>query len=175
MKHLYLMLLLTFMPSIVLAGPITLTCTLPTQNTDGTPLTDFAGIRFYESQTTGGPYTQIADQLGCTLEVDRPAGDWYFVATAYNSADVESDYSNEASKNISSTPNPPAGLVVTGSLLVYGLSQTKDVLTTYPVGRVPLGVACDTSMQVNGMYQVAFDLVEWMGTARPVFVVAECG
>jgi len=156
-------------------APITLSCTLPTQNTDGTPLTDLAGIRFYEAQVLGGPYTQIADQPGCTVDIDKPAGDWYFVATAYNAAGVDSAYSNEVLKNISSIPAPPSGLTVTGSLLAYGLSQTKDVLTTYPVGRVPLGTACDTTMQVNGMYQVSFDLVAWVGTARPVFVVAECG
>ena len=171
MKHLWLLVLSVS----VQAAPITLSCTLPTENTDSTPLTDLAGIRFYESQVTGGPYTQIADEPGCTVDIDRPSGDWYFVATAYNDAGEESDYSNETLKNISSIPAPPTGLTVTGSLLAYGLSQTRDVLTTYPIGRVPLGTECDTSMQVNNMYQVPWAAVVWVGSARPEFIIAECG
>lgn len=157
------------------AEEITLTCTIPTQNTDGSTLTDLAGIRFYESPVAGGPYTQVAQEATCSTVIDRPAGTYYFTSKAYNTAGVESDYSNEATKTITTQPAPPTGLTVTGSLFAHGLSQSKNVLSTYIVGRVPLGTACDGSTRLNNMYRVSFEAVAWIGTARPLVVFAECG
>ena len=155
---------------------ITLTCTPPTLNTDGSALVDLAGIRYFEAQNAGGPYTQIGDEPGCSLTIQRAAGTWYFVATAYNTAGTESDYSNEATKIVpAAIPAPPSGLTVTGSLLAYGISQTKDVLTVYPVGRVPLATPCNGSITVQGLFQVAYDAVIWSGSARPAVILAECG
>ena len=166
-----------FFGSTANAGSITLSCTAPTQNEDGTPLTDLAGIRFYEAQVAGGPYTLVADESVCATGFDRPAGTYYYVATAYNLAGIESAFSGEASKTIlPPAPAPPENLVVPpGNLTAYGLSQTPDVIRAYPIGTVPEGTTCDSTMRFTDKYRVPFDAVAWVGTARPVVVFATCG
>ena len=80
----------------------TLSWTAPTQNTDGTPYTDPKGFRIYYGMTQGGPYDNIVDiqDPNVTAHVVSPlvSGVWFFVSTAYNLNDVESDFSNEAMK-----------------------------------------------------------------------------
>jgi len=76
----------------------TLTWTAPTENTDGTPLTDLDG--YFD----GGPYTLNEDvgNPGATSYVLSPLtpGDWFFVGTAYNVLGVESVFSNQAMKTV---------------------------------------------------------------------------
>jgi hypothetical protein len=82
----------------------TLTWTAPTQNTDGTPLTDLDGFKIKWGQTLGGPYpseVDIADETATSAVIQPLAsGNWFFVSTAYNALGVESDNSNEAMKNL---------------------------------------------------------------------------
>ena len=84
-------------------GSATLSWTPPTQNTDGTALTDLAGYRVYwgtvqnnlaNSVTLSNPglTSYVVDQL-------TPAT-WYFATSALNSKGVESSRSNVASKVI---------------------------------------------------------------------------
>ncbi len=78
----------------------TLTWTAPTQNTDGTPLTDLAGFKVHYGATSGSySVTNDYPDPNQTTAVIAPLtpGMWFFVATAYNAIDVESDFSNEAS------------------------------------------------------------------------------
>ncbi len=174
---LFLVMGLMLVAAPVLAGAITLTCAVPTQNTDGTPFTDFGGIKFYESQTAGGPYTDTGESTTCSFQLDRPAGTYYFVATAYNTAGIESAYSNEVVKTGSGgpvVPNPPFGLTVTSELVAYGLQQSPDVVTTFPIGSVDSGTECDPTMSVNGKYRVPLAAVTYAGSVRPVVVFAEC-
>lgn len=105
----------------------TLSWTAPTQNTDGTALVDLAGFKIYYGQTQSGPYDNIIDLVDplATTHVIEPlsSGNWFFVATAYNAADIESVVSNEAMKNlgligvtdsigitINARPGPPSNL-----------------------------------------------------------------
>lgn len=78
----------------------TLHWTAPTQNSDGSPLTDLAGYRIV--------YGQDANNLSQTVTVaDRTAtshvvsglssGTWYFAISAYNQAGNSSERSNVAS------------------------------------------------------------------------------
>lgn len=80
----------------------TVTWTPPTQNTDGTAYTDPKGFKVYYGMSQGGPYDNVDDipDPNATTHVISPlaSGAWFFVATAYNQNDVESDVSNEASK-----------------------------------------------------------------------------
>ncbi len=80
----------------------TLTWTAPTQNTDGTPYTDPKGFKIYYDMTQGGPYANVNDIAipTATTHVVSPLipGTWFFVATAYNQNDVESDVSGEVMK-----------------------------------------------------------------------------
>lgn len=172
----YTLTLLLIFSTTAMAGTVELTCTKPTQNTDGTPLTDLAGIRFYESQVSGGPYTLILDTPDCAASLVRTSGTYFYVATAYNEAGVESVYSGEASKAVVDTPDPPTNLVVlAGNLAAYTYSQTADVIRTYQVGTVPEGTACDTTMSVNGLYRVDVSEVSFIGGAQATIAFAECG
>lgn len=161
-----------------MAGEVTLTCTDPANNDDGTPLTDLAGVRIYEANVTGGPYVQVEDVADCgSIPIlTRPAGDYYFVSTAYNITGVESIYSNEATHTVPPVaPDPPSNLVADGNLVAYSISITKDIFNTYPVGTVPSGTPCDSNMSANGLYLVPYSAVEFAGGADATVVFAECG
>ena len=84
-------------------GSATLSWTPPTQNTDGSPLTNLAGYRVYwgtsqnsltNSVTLSNPglSSYVVDQL-------TPAT-WYFAMTALNSSGSESSQSNIATKQV---------------------------------------------------------------------------
>lgn len=107
----------------------TLTWTAPTQNTDGTALTDLAGFKLKYGMTQGGPYDNVVDipDPNETSHVISPlvSGNWFFVSTAYNAIGTESDLSNEAMKNlgllsgqesvgitVNPKPSPPTSLGV---------------------------------------------------------------
>jgi hypothetical protein len=84
-------------------GNATLSWTAPTQNTDGSALTDLAGYRIYYG-------TNSAD-LSQSVTLDSPGvvtyavnnlspATWYFSVKAYSASNVESDFSQVASKTI---------------------------------------------------------------------------
>ncbi len=84
-------------------GTALLSWTPPTENTDGSTLTDLAGYRIYYG-TASGTYTDniTIDNPGLTsYQIDNltPA-DWYFVITSLNSSGTESTFSNEVRKTI---------------------------------------------------------------------------
>jgi hypothetical protein len=85
------------------ASKVTLSWTPPTQNVDGTSLTNLAGYRIV--------YGPSAANLTQLIEISQPgvstyvvenltAGTWYFAVKAYTSAGAESVNSNVASKSI---------------------------------------------------------------------------
>ncbi len=84
-------------------GSMSLTWTAPTQNSDGTALTDLAGFNLYHG-TTAGNYThkiRIDNPSISTYLVENLLPDTYYVvATSFNSSGVESDYSNMAVKTV---------------------------------------------------------------------------
>jgi hypothetical protein len=84
-------------------GSATLTWNPPTQNTDGTPLTNLAGYRVYWGPSQGNytNSTTISNPGLSSYVVDQltPAT-WYFALTAVNSSGAESSYSNVASKQV---------------------------------------------------------------------------
>jgi hypothetical protein len=84
-------------------GSATLSWLPPTENVDGSPLSDLAGYRVRYG-TVPGNYTQQVDVLnpGLTaLVVDELSqATWYFVITAINSAGAESDHSSEVAKTV---------------------------------------------------------------------------
>lgn len=87
----------------VTLGSATLSWVAPTQNTDGSSLTNLAGYRI--------AYGTSASALNQTIDISNPslttyvvddlaAGTWYFAVKAYTSAGAESALSNVASKTI---------------------------------------------------------------------------
>ena len=102
--YLLLLIVLTMMVGVANAEPVvhnTQACwTTPTENTDGSTLTNLAGFKVYTG-TISGNYDQVYDfpdpQRTCAQfsEMQGASGDFYVVITAYNSKGVESEYSNE--------------------------------------------------------------------------------
>lgn len=79
----------------------TLTWDAPTNNADGTPLTDLAGYKIYY-RTPSGYYTEVIDVGNVTtykIENLNP-GTYYFTVTAYDTSGNESGDSNEVIKTI---------------------------------------------------------------------------
>jgi hypothetical protein len=87
----------------VATGSATLSWTPPTTNTDGSPLTNLAGYKVYWG-TSQGNYSNSAtlNNAGLTTYVieNLTPGTWFFVATAFNTAGIESTFSGVASKTI---------------------------------------------------------------------------
>ena len=84
-------------------GAMTLSWTAPTENADGSPLTDLAGYVIYYGESPGIYPNRIPiDNPGITSFVveDLLPRTYYVVATAFNSAGVESGFSNETSKTV---------------------------------------------------------------------------
>ncbi len=84
-------------------GTITLSWTAPTQNEDGTALTDLAAYKFYFG-TSSGIYTDEVriNNPGLTTYMiqNLVPTTYYIVATAINNAGAESAFSNEAVKRV---------------------------------------------------------------------------
>ena len=81
----------------------TLSWTPPTQNEDGTMLTDLAGYWIYWGTTPGSyPNSVKIDNPGISSYVvdNLSAGTYEFVATSFNTAQVQSAYSNPATKTL---------------------------------------------------------------------------
>jgi hypothetical protein len=92
-------------------GSALLTWNPPTQNTDGTALTNLAGFKAYWGLAQGNypNNQQITNPAAASYQVTNLcAGVWFFVVTAYNAAAVESAFSNVATKTISAEPTAPA-------------------------------------------------------------------
>jgi hypothetical protein len=84
-------------------GSATLSWTPPTQNTDGSPLTDLASYKIYYGNESGNYHTSIQiNNNGMTVYVVKhlTSNTYYFVMTAINSSGEESDFSGEASKQV---------------------------------------------------------------------------
>ena len=89
------------------AGMINLSWDPPTTNEDGTPLTDLAGFKLYCGKATG-VYDVYKLDVGNVLTykiVPVNDGTYYCVATAYNTAKMESAYSSEVSKIVINRPS----------------------------------------------------------------------
>jgi hypothetical protein len=78
-----------------------LTWTAPTQNVDGSPLTNLGGYKVYwgtRSRTYGTPATVNAGVTTYTL--DLAPGTYYFALTAFDATGAESSYTNEVGKTV---------------------------------------------------------------------------
>ena len=82
---------------------VTINWTPPTENTDGTPLTDLSGYNIHYG-TSSGNYTQtvsVSNPGLATYVVDNlTPGTYYFAVGAVNSAGTESPLSSEVSATV---------------------------------------------------------------------------
>lgn len=103
---------------------VTLNWTAPTQNTDGSPLTNLSGFTIYKGQTSGS-LTQDSVVNSATTSTKTitglAPGTWFFALDAFDATGTHSVITNEASKALAATesatqsvkvtvPNPPTGL-----------------------------------------------------------------
>jgi hypothetical protein len=80
-------------------GSVTLNWMPPTQNEDGTPLVDLSGYGIYWGKDPNNyPQSVKIDNPGLSSYVvdNLSPGTYYFAATSFNSAGIESDYSSPA-------------------------------------------------------------------------------
>jgi hypothetical protein len=160
---------------------VTLTWLNPVANTDGSalPASQIASTRVEYGTCSGTAFGTRAGEVlttgaVTTATVDRPVGTHCFRAYTRTLAGAESAPSNVAQKIILAAPNPPSNLVATGDGFAYAIQQTPDQLGLVAVGRIPPGTQCDTSQAVLGKFRVPVSSVQWVGSARPVVVFAEC-
>lgn len=134
----------------VQCGTVSLSWVAPTENTDGTPLTDLAGYNIY--------YGRSSAQYEQTYAVDNPALTSFVLDVPCVGLE------------------PLSGLTVTESnLYVFMLNQTKNNPVLEPVGTIPAGTPCNGTKSINGNYYVVdVDLVDWAGSVRPQVVWAQC-
>lgn len=111
-------------------GRIVLSWQAPTQNTNGTPLTDLAGFKVYTSQTQmalGATQPDVIANPAARSHTidDAPLGLIWLAVTAYNASNIESDMSNAVSKDVQQAsttaeqavevktkPNPPTATAI---------------------------------------------------------------
>jgi fibronectin type 3 domain-containing protein len=92
------------------AHQVTLTWAIGTQPT-GTTVT---GQNVYRSQTSGGPYTQIASINSTTTYTDSTvtSGQTYYYVLTNVAGSEESAYSAQVQAIVPTSPNPPTGITV---------------------------------------------------------------
>lgn len=179
MKYLLLLFLL---PLSAYAGTAQLTCTAPTQNTDGSAITGAITYSFYR----GTSATTVTTKLNATptttcayTDNAAPVGTQYYAATAIVGG-IESAKSAIVSKLIAAPiPNPPTLLTVdTVAMSVVADWSRLAFAPSKQVGTVALGIVCDAAKQLSGGYAaIPLASVVWSvsPSARPANVVAKCG
>jgi hypothetical protein len=90
-------------PASSTAGSVSLSWAAPTENTNGTPVSDLAGYHIHYG-TTAEALNSVIDVPGAettAYEISNlNSGTYYFTVTAYNSVGEESAPSDEASQTI---------------------------------------------------------------------------
>jgi hypothetical protein len=114
---------------------------------------DLAGYKIYYGTTSGGPYNSTVSSNGQSpiivpanqLEpsspqftvLNLPNGTYYFVVTAYNTAGLESGYSNQVSASSSATRYQLSARVASGSGTISPTSGTYDAGTVVTLTATP--------------------------------------
>lgn len=158
------------------ADTVALKCEPPTQNVDGSALTDLAGIRWlYGASPTA--LVVAKDTPTCETAIEGlSVGTWYFAAKAFTSAGAESNLSNIASKTIA--PVVLTLKTIGGDVRNTGTFDPKAwaVRSNKPYGTIAADVPCDPSRAaVDGWYRVPSAAVKWT-SARAVtpYPLAKC-
>lgn len=150
---------------IALGGEADLTWVAPTQNCNGTPLTNLAKYDLtYGQKRQELPLTPLSKTVtGLT------PGTWWFSLAAVNSTGDRSEFVT-VEKVI-----PPEEFVTTTTTVYTFVKADGNIVVLPTLHTVPLGVQCDATQSVNGKYIIPRGAVTWSGTARPVAVVGDCG
>jgi len=178
-----LLVLFAFAPLFAHATDITVDCTPPTKNTDGSNITGAITFNLYGA-LQGAPKVLLPPSPLATCHSVRQnvnPGTQCYEATAIVGG-TESDHSAESCKNVAvPKPLPPGAPVLTlstTSTVAYGLAPSNDRLAFLIVGSVPLGTACLPDQHANGFNVIPRATVTYDKpyTAKTVpTVLALCG
>lgn len=145
------------------AGEAVLTWTAPTQNCNGTQLTNLTGYTL--------TYGQKRETLGTTpltkTITGLVPGTWWFSLAATTPTDSSEFVTVE--KVVA-----PADFVTKSTTVYTFFRSGGNITVTGTVHRVPLGTVCDATQSVNGKYRVPLEAVTWNGT-RLTAALADCG
>lgn len=175
-----------------------LTWTPPTQNEDGTPLTNLASYKILHATTSAGVESGTAITIPAPANsytvTGLPVGVRYFGVKAVNASGVESVLSNISSKTIaaitanasatvdvSTRPNPPTNVtvaVVTGLNMAPVYSVTAANKLSALMGFAALGAPCGDTVLLryrgHDFREVNRADVKWWGSTT-LRVAAPCG
>ena len=169
---------------------------------DANSETDLAGYKVYYGTTAGDPYSGSGSSEGASpiivplSSLANPSspefsvhgladGTYFFVATAYNTAGLESGYSNEVSAQSSTTPptTPPTnGAPTLSSLEVNGTGGSTTVYTDDPNRHVVIRIVASDDALVS-QYLIldgnsnansgAFSAIPGGPRQNPIFTVSD--
>jgi len=90
------------MIQVDILGSVTLSWQAPTENVDGSPLTDLSGYRIYygESSRDYPGMVEVTDPATTSQTLDLESGTYFIAMTALDADDNESGYSNEVTKTV---------------------------------------------------------------------------
>lgn len=197
------------LPSINASTNFTLTCswnggtalvrwTAPTQNTNGSALTNLGSFRILYGSAANAlnqSYT-VSDVTArqATISALTP-GTWYFAVRARTTGNLESGDSNVATKTVTgassastvaititpTTPPPTNPPPTGGRQLRVAAPDVGDIVGSgssarvgQKVGTIAVGTACDSTLRVAGWYRVPRAQVALIRTPRSTDVVAQC-
>lgn len=144
-------------------GEADITWVAPTQNCNGTSLTNLTGY----SLTYGQNRVELPKVLAHKVTGLTP-GTWWFSLAAVTPTD--------RSEFVTVTKTVTPAEFVTKATAVYTFVKAEgNVLVLPTLHTVPLGTVCDATQSVNGKYIIPRSAVTWSGSARPVAVLADCG
>ena len=128
-------------------------------NSDGTPITDLAGYKLYTGNGSRS-YQQSVDVgnlTNYTLDSLNDGTTYYFAATAYDTAGMESGFSNEVSKTY------PAVQVTHLITATAGGGGTITALNNSNINQASNGTTTVTSVTVNDSASQAFSIAAAVG------------
>lgn len=163
--------------------------TAPTQNTDGSALTDLAGFRIYYGTSASNLSLLQAINSASTRSFQHnglTVGTHYYAVTAVNAGGVESARSATGSKTVTAAPSGSASVTLTvprAPTLTVQQTTAYDVrmkglrfVLNQPVGTVPLGTVCHRDFALpDGYYRVDRKAVTLATRTSSAVIVAQCG
>ena len=189
---LILLVLLCIVSARAHATDLTVKCTAPTTNTDGSPIASNATITFnvYGGMQGTNPLplltpTPLASCLRTATNVN-PGIVCYAVSAVetINGQSAESAQTAQICTPVAPPiPASPGGATVTVSVpgvanTIYILEKTTDKLVMVPAGTVPAGTACDVNqafIQNGSSFNVVpSSAVTWSGNVKSLTAFAKC-
>ena len=182
-KLLVLLASIVVTPTSAYAGSALLSWSAPTQNSDGTPLTDLAGYRLHSGCSQSGQYERPPVTVGLvtshTLTGLSDVGTCYFAATALDTSGGESAFSNQAQKVMGAlvapdAPTVPPAITWTSMTTLHDTALgSNDTSTTTLSTADALAVTAGDLVVVGVKYEGGIDSGATVdtGAATPTFSV----